>query len=520
MSPKPAAQRSVLGVGSVVGLATLFSKMIGLLRDLVMASVFGIGVDAFIIANKLPGFLLILLGGVNGPFHSAVVSVVARQERRETAELMESVNTVVGLLLGVVSLGLWWGAPFFVGLVAQGAPLDIQVQAIGQLRVMAPVALFAGLIGLGFGVLTARDHYLLPTISPIFSSGAAVLAIVLFAPVYGPQVLAWGVLGGAVLQWLIQLIVQWRLGLGTLRPRWRPRDPQVQKVLGIAAPASGSSLLLNVNVYTDLFFATQLAVGVATALEYANRLIQTPLGILSNVLLIPALPLYSRLAAEEDRPELRLRVRQGVLIILVWVLPVSALAIALAEPLVSVIFERGNFTARDTLLVAQVFAGGALGMTFYLTRDLLIRVFYALGDARFPLKVSTLGIATNLLLDWLLSRLFGAPGLTLASTGVSAIACAVLVGGLRRRMAGLGWAGLGRTFTLVALGSLLTGGGAWGTYSFLGTLWPAVGLLAVGLKLTVAGLLGIVIQGVWLWIWRIPEVNELTLLRRVGRGKR
>ncbi|BAC89412.1 murein biosynthesis integral membrane protein MurJ [Gloeobacter violaceus] len=516
-------RRSLLGVAGLVGAATVLSKFIALFREQFIAASFGVsaGVDAYNYAYKLPGFLLTLLGGVNGPFYSAVLSVVSKQDRSKVAPLIENVQTLVAIALGGATALLWLGAPWFIGLVAAGAAEPLKQMAVEQLRIMAPMALFAGLIGLGFGVLTAADRFAFPSLSPILSSGAVIAAIGAGYWVFGlgPEVLAWGSLAGAILQWLVQIPLQWQLGLGGLRPRFQWNRPEVREVIDIMGPATGSSLLSNLNVYTNLFFASQLPVGVPSALNYANLLVQTPLGIFSNILLVPTLPLFARLSAEADRPELRLRVRQAVVSVLIVVLPMSVLATVLAGPLVSVVYERGQFDNRATLLVATVFAGQAVGMAFYLVRDLLIRVFYALGEARVPLRISAVGIVVNLLAAWLLSATLGALGLALSTSFVSAFACILLVFALRTQMGGLGWGGLGWTATNLLAGALLAGAAAWGVNTVLAGLWTAGGIVEQLVRLTVAGAAGVLIQVLWLRLWRIPEVMTLLgpLTRRLRR---
>ncbi len=512
------SKRSFGQIAGLVGILTLFSKVAGLARDLFVASVFGLSaaLDAYGIAYKLPGLLLILLGGVNGPFHSAVVSVVAQQDRKETGRTMESITTLVTIVLSGITALLWLGAPLIVSLVAGQADLEVQKLAIEQLRIMAPVALCAGWIGLGFGVLTAADRYALPSLSPILSSVAMMIVVGLGAERFGPQVLAWGVLIGAVLQWLIQVPLQWRLGLGSLRPRLEWQRPEVQKVLQIMGPATGNALLANVNVWTDLFFATRLGTGVVGAVTFANVLIQAPVGVLSNMLLLPAMPLYSRLAGAGDLDQLRQKVRQGVILVLLVILPLSAFAIALAEPLVRVLFERGNFDAQDTQLVAQLFAGAAGGMAFYLMRDLLVRVFYALGDGQTPLWISSWGIGVNLALDWLLVSLLGPVGITLASSGVSLFACLLLLSRLRKRLGGLG---IKSTTAVLILGAFLTGAATWGVHSALGSTWTNTGVLFDLLRILGAVAMGLIVQTLWIGLLPIPEVQAL-IRPLVGRLRR
>ncbi|MEB3362286.1 MAG: lipid II flippase MurJ, partial [Synechococcaceae cyanobacterium] len=183
--------RSLRHIALIVAVATALSKVVGLLRQQVIAAAFGVGAayDAYNYAYVLPGFLLILLGGINGPFHSAMVSVLARRPREEGAHVLAAINTLVGAgLIGVTLLLVLLADPL-IQLVGPALKPEIHDIAVLQLRWMAPMALLAGLIGLGFGALNAADVYWLPAISPLLSSLAVVVGIGLL----------WWQLGAAIL---------------------------------------------------------------------------------------------------------------------------------------------------------------------------------------------------------------------------------------------------------------------------------------------------------------------------------
>jgi putative peptidoglycan lipid II flippase len=173
VSEKQKPVRSLAGIAGIVALATLISKVFGLVRQQAIAAAFGVGVtaDAYNYAYVLPGFLLILLGGINGPFHSAIVSVLAKRDKSEAAPLVETITTLVGGILLLVTIGLILFAGVFINVVAPGlgeTPQGMTVRAIAiqQLQIMAPMAVMAGLIGIGFGTLNAADMYWLPSVSP------------------------------------------------------------------------------------------------------------------------------------------------------------------------------------------------------------------------------------------------------------------------------------------------------------------------------------------------------------------
>lgn len=216
------------------------------------------------------------------------------------------------------------------------------------------MALLAGLIGIGFGALNAANQYWLPSFSPLFSSitvllGLGVLALFADSKITVPQyaqlgglVLAYGTLAGALLQWVIQIPAQWQSGMGTLRLRFNFHHPGVQEIFKVMGPATFSSGMLQINVYTDLFFASYIP-QAAAALSYAGLLVQTPLGIISNVILVPLLPVFSRLADPSDWTELKVRIRQGLILTALTMLPLSALMVTLAVPIVQVVYERYAF---------------------------------------------------------------------------------------------------------------------------------------------------------------------------------
>jgi len=184
VSGKHTSHRSLANIAGIVAIATLISKIFGLVREQVIAAAFGVGpvVNAYAYAYIIPGFLLILLGGINGPFHSALVSVLSRRDQSEAAPLVETVTTLVSGILLFVAIVLVVFAPFLIDLVAPGltgTPNGDAVRsiAIQQLQIMAPMAVLAGLIGIGFGTLNASDQYWLPGISPLFSSLAVIAGL-------------------------------------------------------------------------------------------------------------------------------------------------------------------------------------------------------------------------------------------------------------------------------------------------------------------------------------------------------
>ena len=532
MSQKQKRVRSLSGIAGIVAVATLISKIFGLVRTQAIAAAFGTGVaaDAFNYAYVIPGFFFILLGGINGPFHSAIVSVVAKRDKTEAAPIVETITTLVGVILLLVTAILIVFAGFFIDIVGPGLSPLVRDIAILQLQIMAPMALLAGLIGIGFGSLNAADMYWLPSVSPLFSSitligGLGILALQLGNQINSPKyvlvggmVLAWGTLVGAILQWLIQLGAQWKAGMGRLRLRFNWKLPGVDEVLKVMGPATFSSGMLQINVATDLFFASTIQ-GAAAAMGYAGLLIQTPLGIMSNVILVPLLPMFARLAAPENWTELKGRIRQGLLLTALTMLPLGALMIALAVPIVQVVYERGAFKPQDTLFTASLLVAYSVGMFVYLARDVLVRVFYALGDGETPFRISIANIFLNAILDYLLVKFFGAPGLVLATVGVNFTSTIALLWLLNRKLNGLPlreW-----SFPLLGLtgASVVAGFASWGVSYEFQKLWNPETLLLQLLQLSVSGFVGLAIFAVLAVLMKLPEVDIFVARLRQKFGR-
>ncbi len=533
--------KSLRRIALIVALATALSKVAGLLRQLVIAAAFGVGAayDAYNYAYVLPGFLLILLGGINGPFHSAMVSVLARRPRQEGAHVLAAINTLVGVgLLGVTVL-LVLAADPLISLVGPGLEGERHAIAVLQLRWMAPMALFAGLIGLGFGALNAADVFWLPSVSPLVSSVAMIGGIGAIWWLVGPEIglPATAVLGGvvlagtttlgAVLQWLIQLPALAKQGLHRFQLVWDWHHPGVQEVLQVMAPATLSSGMLQINVFTSLFFASGM-VGAAAGLGYANLLVQTPLGLISNALLVPLLPVLSRLTEPADRPALVGRIRQGLMLSNASMLPLGALMVGLAGPIVALIYKRGAFDAEAAQLVTSLLIAYGVGMPAYLGRDVIVRVFYALGDGTTPFRFSLAGIGFNVVFCWLFvggptpwglqlpAINFGAAGLVMATVAVNVLTCLGLLLALQNRLGQLPLRQWGRDSLLLLLAAVGAGLVAW--LLSIGVPWPA-GLIGQLLECGLSASLAFAVYGLLATSAGVPEARQLSqqVLQRLRR---
>ncbi len=522
--------RSLKSIAIIVTFGTLLSKAGGLIRQLVIAAAFGVGsaYDAYNYAYVIPGFLLVLLGGINGPFHSAMVSVLSQKQKEERAYLLSNLNTIVSTFLILISGLLIAIANPLINLIAPGLNAETHHIAVIQLQLMAPIAFFAGLIGLGFGALTASNEFWVPSIAPLLSSSTVITGVILLWTKVGTSirsaeisliagiVLAISTLLGALLQWLIQIPPLIKQKLASKKLIWDFKNPGVLEILKIMWPATLSSGMLQINVFTDLFFASGIE-GAAAGLGYATLLVQTPLGLISNALLVPLLPTFSRLKDPQNKSKLINRIRQGLIFSTASMVPIGAIFFTLGSPIVTVIYQRGAFNSQATGLVTGILMAYGIGMPFYLGRDLLVRVFYALGDGETPFRLSAIGIGLNILFDWLLlggpspwgQQLpfnFGAPGIVLATAAINVITCGTLLICLEKNLGGLPlkeWGSdISKLFVAGAVSCLLI----WEIQS--GIEWPT-SLIGNVLEIAISAAPGFVLFGLISNALGVYEVQQL-----------
>jgi len=530
-------KRSLAGIAGIVAIATLLSKVFGLVRETAIAAAFGTGpvTDAYGIAYVIPGFLLVLLGGINGPFHSAIVSAISKRKKEEIAPIVETVTTVIGIGLVFASIGMFVFAEPIIDLLGRGF-LATEIGgvsreiAIMQLRIMSPITIFACFIGIGFGTLNAADQYWLPSISPLLSSSAVIVGLGIFWLIVGGDisnpnylmlggiVLALGSLAGAMLQWLVQVPALWKSGLGRLRLRFNLQDPGVRDVLNVLWPATFSSGTMQINVYTDLFFAAFVP-GTLAALGFANLLVQTPLGIVSNIILVPFFPIFSRLSDPLQWPELKQRIRQSLVLVALTMLPISAIIITLAQPIVTVVYKRGNFDADAVQLVTMILIAYAAGMFVYLARDVMVRVFYALGDGQTPFRISLVNIAVNAVLDYVLFNWMGPVGLVVATIGVNVVSLVAMTVLLDRKIGGLPTANWARTIFTLTAASAVSGVSCWLMRGGLASLIGSETFVANFIQICLSGAVGLATFGLLTVVLKIPEAGMLAtrIRERLGR---
>ena len=432
-----------------ISLGTTLSKFAGFLRQIFIAALFGVGLayDAYNYAYIIPGFLIIIIGGINGPLHNAVVAVLTPLEENRACQILHNISFKIILLLLLISLIIFFNAEFIINIIGPNLDPETQLIAAKQLKILSPCIPLSGFNGLSYGALNSKNKFFASSISPIIVSIVTIIFITIywifnlknqiFDNLFYSELLPLATLTGTFIQTIIQIYETHRIGLIKFKFILRKSFSEETRFFNLIIPASFSSGLGQINVYVDMIFASSFK-GAASGLAYGNFLIQAPLGILSNSLILPLLPKFSDLLNKKNDQKLNKILITSIEYCLLATFLISGFFICFNDLLVDLVFQRGAFNIKSGVIVKNILIAYALGLPSYLLRDLLIRIYYLLEETSLPFKLSIYGIGLNFLCDWiligapipnsgnLLPYNFGIIGIVLSSGIVNIIICILL----------------------------------------------------------------------------------------------
>ncbi|HEY9785265.1 MAG TPA: murein biosynthesis integral membrane protein MurJ [Candidatus Obscuribacterales bacterium] len=523
-------KRSLGRVFGLVAILTVLSKFAGLARDMVVASSFGLSraLDAYNLAYQLTGNVLILFGGLGGPFHSSTVAVLTpRKDTPDAGKLMAQIAALTVVILSVIMAAVYFLAPYLVSLIFPSTNLDPQLRAqlfadaVGQLHVMAPLIAIAGIVGLSYGVLNVYDKVFWPSLSPAIASIAIIVAVIFFRDDAG-LCLAVGTLAGAIGQALVQIP-------GMLRSpiKWSfnfEPHPGLKEYASMLWPATISTSVGQLNTFIDSIFISQIPSvtgGHLSAIVNTNRLVQLPLGVLLTAMLVPILPRFTEQVAANKVEDLKKELARALRFLWFLGLPITALLLTIPRPIVELLFQRGRFTAEDTTMMVQALLFMAPSIIFYLARDLITRVFYAHQDSKTPYYVALVAIGVHLFLDWALVGPMGISGIALALTLVTVFNLTCLAFLLKRKIGNLGLTQVIVPLIVMIAASAACGASAMFIQSWLETTMHSTITIAraleLGLSIFVASGVGLLLYAGLCLSFRLDE--PMMVFNRLTRRK-
>ena len=428
----------------VVGKATLASRILGYIRDAVIAATFGAsaGADAFFVAFRIPNLLrrLFAEGSLSVAFVPALTGVLRRHGKSEALVLARSALIFFSAALTLAAVAGILLAPLIVRVIApgfSGNPWQFDL-TVTLTRLVFPYLLLIGIVAIFMGILNVFGHFAAPALAPVMLNIGIIGSVWGIAPFLGtPELaLAAGVLIGGVLQVGLQVPSLRKIGF-TLRGAWSLRHPALSEVARKMLPMAIGAAAYQINVVVCTLLATLLSTGSVSYLYYADRLVQFPLGIIAIAAATASLPSFSRLSAEGDTAGLKDTLAFTLMLVFFITLPAMVGLIVVRTPLVTLLFERGIFDREASLLTARALLYYALGLWAFSGTRVVVNVFYAVGKVWTPVFISVSAIAANVILSLALMPRMGHAGLALATSLSSGLNLTLLVFVLQRHLGGL-----------------------------------------------------------------------------------
>jgi len=393
----------------VVSFFTLLSRVMGLLRDMVIGYLFGArGVaDAFFVAFRIPNLLrrLTAEGALTAGFIPVFTDYLTNRGKQEAVGVARIIFTFAALFLGLLTLlGMLFAIPltrlFAPGFLADEAKFTLTVFLT---RLMFPYIFFVSLVALAMGVLNSFRHFMAPALSPVLLNLSIIVCALFSAPFLREPVvgLGYGVLLGGIAQLLLQLPYLSRHGF-SYAPDFHFGHPALRRLLFLMGPALFGAAVYQINVLVSTILASMLPEGSVSYLYYADRLLQFPLGIFAVALGTAALPSFSSLVAKKDFAQLRVGLSYSLRLVNFISLPATLGLMVASVPIFSLLFQRGAFDASATHNTAQALIYFSLGLWGISGTKLVVPVFYALEDTRTPVWVGFCSFVLNFLLSLVL----------------------------------------------------------------------------------------------------------------------
>lgn len=492
--------------------ALVLGQIAGLARSILVAGIFGASpeLDAFTAANRVSEtlFLLVAGGALGSAFIPAFTGLLARGERDSAWKLASALANAVTLTLSLLAVFLAIYAPQVVRYaLAPGFYQNPELFAltVSLLRIQLISAVLFGLGGLIVGILNAHQVFLVPALTPAMYQLGIIFGAVFLSPRVGIYGLAWGVVIGALAYLLIQIptLIRHR---GRYSPSFGFEDPNVKRVVLLMGPRLVGVAVVQLNFWVNTNLASQMQEGSVASITYGFSLMLMAQAAIAQSVAIAAMPTFAAQYALGKTDEMRASLAASLRGVILLAIPASVGLIMLRQPLISLLFQRGEFDGQDVQLVAWALLWYAMGLVGHSIMEVLTRAFYAQQDTKTPVVIGTIAMALNVAFSFLFASLFRQigwmphGGLALANSLATALEATALFLFMRQRFGGLAESHIRRGFMVAATASLGMGMGLWFWIQATGGLprWvTALGGVALG------GL----VYGFSVTLMRVPEIQ-------------
>lgn len=520
-TPRAAVEnvRLTRAAGSVA-LATLFSRLLGFLRDAVIAWGLGtgFGADAFLAAFRIPNLFRRLLGegSLSSAFVPVLTETLSKGGQRAAQEVAAAAARILAIALTAVCLAGVLAAPGIVLLVAPGFSGAKFELTLSLTRLMLPYLVAAGMAALWMGTLNVFGSFAAPAVAPALLNIAMIAGMLGLAPlmVRPEKALAVAVLAGGAAQVMFLSVFIARHGV-RIRRAAREAAPVLKRTARLLLPIGLGSAVHQINILAGGLLASFLPEGTLSCLYYAERLVEFPLGVVAIAGATAVLPSLAREAARGDQQGLAATLTYAFRMVSFVTLPAMAGMLLLAEPMVALLFQRGEFGIESVRLTSQAVSYYALGLWGVSAARITATLFFAMQDARAPLRAALASIAANLLFGVVLMRPMAAGGLALAAALAAMVNLGFLLMAVREKLGNIDWRALGLSLGRSLICTLVMAVGVWQL-----SRWAWVRHVHEALGLAVVVATGVLIYAAAAWAFSSPELAALYRLLKGDRLER
>ena len=515
-----------------VGIAVFCSRLLGLVREQVMAVLFGAGLsmDAFVVAFRIPNLLrdLFAEGALSAAFVTVFTDYDHKRGQEDTWRLANNVLLTLTILLSLLTL---------FGMIFSGEIIQVMAPAFGRVagkialtklltNIMFPFLILVSLAAVVMGILNTKGRFFIPAMASTFFNVGSIIGGVLcawWAPAFSqPPIvgMAVGTLIGGLLQLVIQVPSLRRSGF-TWRPHLNLKDEGLRRIMILMIPAVIGLSATQINIFINTNFAARCAEGSVSWLNYAFRLMQFPIGIFGVAISIATLPVIARHASQGDMGALKATYVSSLTMAFLLTIPAAFGLAVLAKPIIRLIFEHGRFVNGDTIHTAEALTLYAVGLFAYATVKITVPVFYALKDTKYPVIASFLAVATNILIVSLTLDAFQHKAIALSTSITMIINFFFLSVVLYKKVGGYDLRYLAGSFIKITVASAAMGLTASYLYAAGSRLIAHATLLNQGLVLIVTIAVAVVVYFIlirWLGIKELHEVMGSLKKRFLARG--
>lgn len=427
---------NVYRTAGMVMIITIIYRILGFLREMQIAYFLGAGekADAYITAFSVPSIIIEVLA--LGAITSAIIPVASKyaaknelDELNEIGNITSSVTLVVASIATVVAMIF---AQQLVGMLAPGFTSDKLTLTTHLTRIMLPCMVFSGLYGISKAMLNTYNHFFMPAFANVvYNFILIVVAFVGFKHI-GIDIFAYAVVLGTIAQWVLQKIQLKKMGY-KYKFHIDLKNKDIKLIFKLMVPILIASIVAQLNFIVDKAVASNISDGSISALNYANKLVQLPLGIFVGAIITTMLPNMSRCAATGSSKDFNNFVNKAFNMLLIFMVPSSIALMFLNVPLINTLFQGKAFTIQDTMVTANVLFYYSIGTSFVAISQLFANAFYAHQDTKTTLYVNIFSVCLNIILNLTLSRFMGTNGIALATSISSVFGCFLMYFILKKR---------------------------------------------------------------------------------------